>query len=294
MKYILKNPTEEQINALKKLGLCLYCTPEGIHYVDVPEIKEEELTEGLVDLGLSVKWSSYNIGANKPFEYGKLFQFGRADGYYYNDFNHKFYVGEDIPTTTSALTNDSGFITNAALTGYATEDWVNQKNYLTSVSWGDISDKPTLVTTDTEQTITGNKVFTGTLQAASLSDGTTTKTMTEVLAGGGGSTTYMHVLKLSGKANRSLEAWTTIYTKSETPFDKDSLSAWFTAKGLTTLPASGSGKGNSRPYSVRNIKYGKTEYSSSSVLHFEYIDPSYADVYTDIVVSVEDNVVAVD
>ena len=28
----------------------------------------------------------------------------------------------DIPTTTSALTNDSGFITNAALTGYATED----------------------------------------------------------------------------------------------------------------------------------------------------------------------------
>ena len=27
-----------------------------------------------------------------------------------------------IPTTTSKLTNDSGFITNAALTGYATED----------------------------------------------------------------------------------------------------------------------------------------------------------------------------
>ena len=43
------------------------------------------------------------------------------------------------------------------------------------------------MTTDTEQTITGNKVFTGTLQAASLSDGTTTKSMTEVLAGGGGS-----------------------------------------------------------------------------------------------------------
>ena len=28
----------------------------------------------------------------------------------------------DIPTTTSTLTNDSGFITNSALTGYATED----------------------------------------------------------------------------------------------------------------------------------------------------------------------------
>lgn len=38
------------------------------------------------------------------------------------------------------------------------------------------------VTTDTEQTITGKKVF-GTLQAANLSDGTTTKTMTEVISG---------------------------------------------------------------------------------------------------------------
>lgn len=54
-----------------------------------------------------------------------------------------------------------------------------------------------MVTTDTEQTISGKKVFTGTLEAANLSDGTTTKTMTEVLAGGGGSTTYMHSLKLS-------------------------------------------------------------------------------------------------
>ena len=39
-----------------------------------------------------------------------------------------------------------------------------------------------MVTTDTEQTITGKKVF-GTLQATSLTDGTTTKTMTEVLSG---------------------------------------------------------------------------------------------------------------
>lgn len=38
------------------------------------------------------------------------------------------------------------------------------------------------MTTDTDQTITGKKVF-GTLQAASLTDGTTTKTMTEVLSG---------------------------------------------------------------------------------------------------------------
>ena len=53
---------------------------------------------------------------------------------------------------------------------------------------GDPGEAPkNVVTTDTAQTITGKKVFTETLQAASLTDGNTTKTMTEVLAGGGGS-----------------------------------------------------------------------------------------------------------
>ena len=55
----------------------------------------------------------------------------------------------EIPTTTGELTNDSGFITSAALTGYATETWVEQKGYLTSVAWGDITDKPTLSTVAT-------------------------------------------------------------------------------------------------------------------------------------------------
>lgn len=50
-----------------------------------------------------------------------------------------------------------------------------------------------VVTTDTAQTITGKKVFTGTLQAASLSDGTTTKTMTEVLAG----RPYRHIIRVN-------------------------------------------------------------------------------------------------
>ena len=53
---------------------------------------------------------------------------------------------------------------------------------------GDPGEAPkNVVTTDTNQTITGKKVFTETLQAASLTDGNTTKTMTEVLAGGVGS-----------------------------------------------------------------------------------------------------------
>ena len=64
---------------------------------------------------------------------------------FYNDIA----TVSQIPTTTSQLDNDSNFITNAALSGYATETWVEQKGYLTSVAWGDITGKPTLATVAT-------------------------------------------------------------------------------------------------------------------------------------------------
>ena len=99
----------------------------------------------------------------------------------YNDLTNK----PTIPTDTSDLTNGAGFITSSALSGYATETWVGQQGYLTSVSWDDVSSKPTfatvatsgdyddllnkptipdttyMVTTNTAQTITGNKTLSG-------------------------------------------------------------------------------------------------------------------------------------
>lgn len=54
-----------------------------------------------------------------------------------------------IPTKVSDLQNDSGFITSSALSGYATETWVGQQGYLTSVSWTDVSNKPTFATVAT-------------------------------------------------------------------------------------------------------------------------------------------------
>ena len=54
-----------------------------------------------------------------------------------------------LPKKTSQLTNDSGYITDSALSAVAK-----------SGSYNDLSNKPTnLVTTDTVQTITGNKSF---------------------------------------------------------------------------------------------------------------------------------------
>jgi len=44
-----------------------------------------------------------------------------------------------IPTATSDLTNDSGFITISALSGYATESWVTNKGYITGISSSDVT-----------------------------------------------------------------------------------------------------------------------------------------------------------
>lgn len=40
-----------------------------------------------------------------------------------------------IPTKTSDLSNDSGFITSSALSGYATETWVGQQGYITGITY---------------------------------------------------------------------------------------------------------------------------------------------------------------
>ena len=45
----------------------------------------------------------------------------------------------DIPTKTSDLTNDSGYITNVALNGYATENWVGQQGYITGITSSDVT-----------------------------------------------------------------------------------------------------------------------------------------------------------
>ena len=67
-------------------------------------------TTEYIDLGLpsGLKWASCNLGADKPCDYGLLYQFGRVDGYAYNDANHHFTVGGSTPVTTSGKTYAKG------------------------------------------------------------------------------------------------------------------------------------------------------------------------------------------
>lgn len=44
-----------------------------------------------------------------------------------------------VPTNISAFTNDSGYITSSALTGYATENWVGQQGYITGITSSDVT-----------------------------------------------------------------------------------------------------------------------------------------------------------
>ena len=90
-----------------------------------------------------------------------------------------------IPSTTGLSANKTIATVDQipSLTGYATEAWVNQQGFLTSVEWDAVNSKPSfatvattgsyndllnkptnLVTTDTAQIITGAKTFEGALE----------------------------------------------------------------------------------------------------------------------------------
>ena len=88
-------------------------------------IDVNELTQGdgqqdgyyYVDLGLSVKWATCNVGSTLASDDGLLFQFGRVDGYIYNDNNNQFRTNaqnkqdtgnEYIPKTASGKTYNVG------------------------------------------------------------------------------------------------------------------------------------------------------------------------------------------
>lgn len=43
-----------------------------------------------------------------------------------------------VPTNISAFTNDSGYITSSALSGYATETWVGNQGYITGITSSDV------------------------------------------------------------------------------------------------------------------------------------------------------------
>ena len=81
-------------------GLKATCTVEVIRY--------EAVTPKAVDLGLSVMWASFNLGASKPEEYGDYFAWGEtAPKVDYSWFTYKWCMGNEY--TITKYCNDSEF-----------------------------------------------------------------------------------------------------------------------------------------------------------------------------------------
>ena len=94
---------------------CAYLSVDGQYtYGDVrsftTEKKKDEITPGqMVDLGLSVKWAGWNVGASRPEEYGGYYAWGelheKSDYYwdtyqYYDQENDEYiFIGNNISGT---------------------------------------------------------------------------------------------------------------------------------------------------------------------------------------------------
>lgn len=120
-----------------------------------PSDLESYATKDYVDDGLSGKQDTLTAGANIQIvgntisatnTWGNITGILSAQTDLWNVLEEKANVA-DIPTATSDLLNDSGFITLSALTPYATQTWVENKGYLTEI--------PAEYVTDSELTAKG-------------------------------------------------------------------------------------------------------------------------------------------
>lgn len=68
------------------LGSLSSCTPE----------QEEDDSHEAVDLGLSVKWASCNVGANSPENYGAYYRWGEIKEYNINSGEYKYFQPKDL------------------------------------------------------------------------------------------------------------------------------------------------------------------------------------------------------
>ena len=88
-------PLTEKIKVLKNFVFMISCsgrTVSGSSYANDFANANEENGHGYVDLGLSVKWATCNLGANKPEDYGNYYAWGETSTKTeYAEYNSKTY-----------------------------------------------------------------------------------------------------------------------------------------------------------------------------------------------------------
>ena len=111
-------------------------------YIETPENSENPGMENgheWVDLGLSVKWATCNVGATKPEEYGDYFAWGEVESKEVYDWStYKYCAGTN--TTMTKYCNKSGFGNNG-FTDNKTE--LDPEDDAAAVNWGGAWRMPT-------------------------------------------------------------------------------------------------------------------------------------------------------
>ena len=105
-----------------------------------------------VDLGLSVKWATCNVGAEKPEDYGMYFAWGEPDGYY-----------AAYESGSLVIKDKDGNDTNAKSSGF---DWTDYKwsngdsysitKYCVDSSYGTVDNKTVLEQVDDAAYVSDN------------------------------------------------------------------------------------------------------------------------------------------
>lgn len=112
MQLISYSAWSQTMNIHYKNGQTVEYNMDNIDYVEFTEKKENNTqvsSEKAVDLGLTVKWASYNVGAESPEQFGDMYAWGetspkdkyKKENYLYYDSNTESYydIGLDIKGT---------------------------------------------------------------------------------------------------------------------------------------------------------------------------------------------------
>ena len=97
--------------------------------------------DGAVDLGLSVKWAAYNVGATSPEEYGDYYAWGEVEPKVdYTEETYQFHVGKYYYELPDGLSDISGTKYDAA-----TANWGNGWRMPTKLELMELCEKATAV-----------------------------------------------------------------------------------------------------------------------------------------------------
>ena len=143
--------SDESVATVNKDGLVTALVPgtatitayasSGVSASCTVTVTPKAVNSEYVDLGLSVKWATFNVGATKPEEFGDYFAWGETETKeYYSETNYKWGAGKEGSTK---LTHISKYNTNSSFGDVDNITVLFPEDDVAHVKWGGIWRMPT-------------------------------------------------------------------------------------------------------------------------------------------------------